>query len=185
VGEVLDNVHQEFWQPPALMQTEVQPEVQRSAPAMAEACQRCSTEFLVGARFCHACGTPRAQVGAAEQPTRTTPLAKTTMDLFAKAAAKVRSSAAAIPWKKISLPSWFQYLHFHEIKSFIGLPMASLIAFFVGLGCVVGALGVGLVYKAQNFVDFQAIQMWRIEWLLAATASFVAGILLKKPPSKD
>jgi hypothetical protein len=27
--------------------------------------------------------------------------------------------------------------------------------------------------------------MWRIEWLLAATASFVAGILLKKPHDID
>ena len=34
---------------------------------------------------------------------------------------------------------------------------------------------------ASNLAEFQAIQMWRIEWLLAATASFVAGILLKKP----
>jgi hypothetical protein len=27
--------------------------------------------------------------------------------------------------------------------------------------------------------------MWRIEWLLAATASFVAGILLKKPSDSN
>jgi hypothetical protein len=27
--------------------------------------------------------------------------------------------------------------------------------------------------------------MWRIEWLLAATASFVAGILLKNPSDID
>jgi hypothetical protein len=183
MAEVLDNVHQEFWQPPASMQAEVQPAVQDPVPALADACEHCATEFLVGARFCHACGTPRAHASPAEQPTRATNLAKT-MDLVAKAAAKVRSSAAAIPWNKITLPAWFQYLHFHEIKNFIGLPTASLIAFFVGLGCVVGAAGVGLIYKAQNFVDFQAIQMWRIEWLLAATASFVAGILLKRPSSK-
>jgi len=187
--EVLDNVHQEFWQPPALMQAAVQPTVQGPIPALAEACEHCATEFLVGARFCHACGTPRARASAAEQPTAATAFAKTTfaktMNLFARTAAKVRSSAAAIPWNKITLPAWVQYLHFHEIKSFIGLPTASLIAFFSGLGCVLGAVGVSFVYKAQNFMDFQAIQMWRIEWLLAATASFVAGILLKRPSGKD
>jgi hypothetical protein len=184
MAEVLDNVHQEFWQPPAPAQAAVQPAVPVPVPALAEACEHCATEFLVGARFCHACGTPRLYARSAEQLAQATTFARS-MDLFGKAAAKLRSSAAAIPWNKITLPAWFQYLHFHEIKSFIGLPTASLIAFFLGLGCLVGAVGVSFVYKAQNFVDFQAIQMWRIEWLLAATASFVAGILLKKPSSKD
>ena len=50
-----------------------------------------------------------------------------------------------------------------------------------GLGCVAGCIVVSLFYSASNLAEFQAIQMWRIEWLLAATASFVAGILLKKP----
>ena len=61
------------------------------------------------------------------------------------------------------------------------LPTTALIAFIIGLGCVAGAIVVGLVYRASNLAEFQAIQMWRIEWLIAATASFVAGILLKKP----
>jgi hypothetical protein len=184
MAEVLDNVHQEFWQPPAPVQAAVQPAtVQGPVPALGEACEHCATEYLVGARFCHACGTPRVHVSTATPASAAT--YSQTVDFFAKGAAKIWSSVAAIPWNRIAMPSWFQYLHFHEIKNFIGLPTASLIAFLVGLGCTVGALGVSLVYKAQNFVDFQAIQMWRIEWLLAATASFVAGILLKKPSSKD
>ncbi len=67
----------------------------------------------------------------------------------------------------------------------IGLPTAALIAFMIGLSCVAGAIGLSLFYRASNLAEFQAIQMWRIEWLLAATASFVAGILLKKPSDKD
>jgi hypothetical protein len=59
-----------------------------------------------------------------------------------------------------------------------------LIAFFMGLGCVAGAIGVSLFYRATNLAEFQAIQMWRGEWLLAATAAFVAGILLKKPAGR-
>jgi len=92
-----------------------------------------------------------------------------------------QSAAVAAAWRKLSLPDWIQYLHFHEIKRWSGLSTAALIAFIIGLGCVAGAIGVSLVYRASNLAEFQAIQMWRIEWLLAATASFVAGILLKKP----
>jgi hypothetical protein len=99
----------------------------------------------------------------------------------------VRSASAfvATVWHKISFPDWAHYLHFHEIKRWIGLPTAPLIAFMIGLGCVAGAIGVSLFYRASNLAEFQAIQMWRIEWLLAATASFVAGILLKKPNANE
>jgi hypothetical protein len=38
---------------------------------------------------------------------------------------------------------------------------------------------------AKTLVDWQAIQFYRAEWLLAATAAFVAGILLKKPSGRD
>jgi len=91
------------------------------------------------------------------------------------------AGSAAVTLRKIPLPGWLHYLHFHEIKRWVGLPTSALIAFIIGLGCVAGALGVSFFYKASNLAEFQAIQMWRIEWLLAATASFVAGILLKKP----
>lgn len=60
----------------------------------------------------------------------------------------------------------------------MGLSTGSLVSFVIGLACAGGALLVGLL-TAKTLVDWQAIQMYRIEWLLAATASFVAGILLK------
>ncbi len=91
---------------------------------------------------------------------------------------------ADIPWSKIKLPtkfpSWLRYLHFHEIKRQVGLSTGALIAFVIGLACVAGALLVGLL-TVKTYVDWQAIQAYRLEWLLAATAAFVAGILLKKP----
>jgi len=95
------------------------------------------------------------------------------------------ASSVAASWSEISFPDWLRYLHFHEIKRWVGLPTAALIAFMIGLGCVAGAIGVSLFYRASNLAEFQAIQMWRIEWLLAATASFVAGILLKKPSDSE
>ena len=40
-------------------------------------------------------------------------------------------------------------------------------------------MGTGLVYTAATVLDWQAVQIWRIEWLLAAIAAFLAGILLR------
>jgi hypothetical protein len=83
-------------------------------------------------------------------------------------------------------PKWIRALHlmeFQNLKRILGLSTASLIAFILGLGCVLGALAVSVVYSAQNLADFQAIQLWRMQWLLAAVAAFVAGILLKRPAS--
>lgn len=62
----------------------------------------------------------------------------------------------------------------------LGLTTAALIAFLVGVVCVVGALTVGVVFSARTLLDWQAIQIWRIEWLLGAISAFVAGCLLKK-----
>jgi hypothetical protein len=61
-----------------------------------------------------------------------------------------------------------------------GLSKAALAAFLFGMVCMVGALTVGIVFTARTTLDWQAIQVWRIEWLLAAIAGFGAGCLLKK-----
>jgi hypothetical protein len=78
---------------------------------------------------------------------------------------------------------WTHYLEFHSIQRMIGLPIASLVAFLLGLGCLLASVAVGFIYAVQNFADFQAIQFWRMQWLLAAIAAFVAGILLKRTRS--
>ena len=49
----------------------------------------------------------------------------------------------------------------------------------VGIACLLAALMVGVIYNIQNFSDFQAVQFWRVQWLLGAVAAFVGGILLK------
>lgn len=177
MSEVVQETHQEFWRPPSPVVAADEIVFDEAIPTMAEACSRCGTEFLLGSRFCHACGSRRPEAtssAAAADPA----------GLWKQAAARVYSRVAGFSWSTIRFPSWLRYLHFHEIKSWIGLSTASLIAFIVGIGCVAGALLVGLL-TARNFVDWQAIQFYRAEWLLAATASFVAGILLKKPSSRD
>lgn len=127
-----------------------------AVPAMVEVCDHCETEFMVGAKFCHDCGATR-------QP-KTNPFAEHT-------------------WTRA-----LQFLHvleFHNVKEWLGLSMASLIAFFAGLGCLLAAIAVGLIYSVQTLADFQAIQSWRMQWLLAALVAFVAGILLKQAGSKE
>jgi hypothetical protein len=62
----------------------------------------------------------------------------------------------------------------------LGLTTPALIAFLLGVLCVVGALAVSVFFSARTVLDWQAIQLWRIEWLLAAVAAFVAGCLLKR-----
>jgi hypothetical protein len=181
MAEVAQEAQQDFWQPPSpALANEVV--VRQVVSAMAEACPRCGTEFLLGSRFCHSCGGRRPESISAAARLDAAEIA----GLWEKAVARMSVVAVAVPkiWRKITFPAWLHYLHFHEIKRWVGLPTASLIAFVVGLGCIAGALLVGLL-TARNLVDWQAIQFYRAEWLLAATASFVAGILLKKPSSSD
>jgi hypothetical protein len=181
MAEVVQDTRQEFWRSPTVLQPAAEATLPAAIPEMAEACADCATEFMIGARFCHTCGLRRPAMMAAAPDTASIAL------LWAHSVGWIRlqSTALAAAWRKLALPGWVQYLHFHEIKRRIGLPTAALIAFMIGLGCVAGAIGVSLVYRASNLAEFQAIQMWRIEWLLAATASFVAGILLKKPSDKE
>jgi hypothetical protein len=83
--------------------------------------------------------------------------------------------------------TWVRHLEFHNIERRIvstrqrlGVSSLSLVAFAVGLACLVFAIAVGMVFAVRTTLDWQAVQIWRIEWLLGASASFLAGILLKK-----
>jgi hypothetical protein len=76
--------------------------------------------------------------------------------------------------------SWTDHLEFHNIQQALGLSTFSLVAFVIGVACVIGAIACGMIYSERNMLEWQAVQMFRIEWLLGASAAFVAGILLKK-----
>lgn len=179
MGEVIQSTGQEFWRSPTVLDPPVEPVLPVQVQYTNEACGECGTEFMIGARFCHTCGLRRPAGNASNGDPA--PVAS----IWTRNLSRVQSRATwvAASLRRVSFPAWLRYLHFHEIQHSVGLRTAALIAFIIGLGCVVGALAVSLFYKASNLAEFQAIQMWRIEWLLAATASFVAGILLKKPDS--
>lgn len=149
MSEVIDNTPQEFWRPPIA-------QIDPAVPAMVEVCDRCATEFMVGAKFCHDCGAARQAIATHNA----SPIWTRTLDVL-------------------------RVLEFHNVKDWLGLSMASLIAFFAGLGCLLAAIAVGTIYSVQTLADFQAIQSWRMQWLLAALVAFVAGILLKQAGPKE
>jgi hypothetical protein len=146
MSQAVHNPTQEFWQPPAAHP--------QSSPALESACTDCGSEFMVGGRFCHVCGTSRSTKSAAAIPAWMQPL------------------------------EFLRALEFQSVRDWLGLSHASLIAFLAGLGCILAAIAVGLIYSAQSLADFQAIQLWRLEWLLAALVAFVAAILLKHAGSR-
>lgn len=76
--------------------------------------------------------------------------------------------------------SFTEWLDFTRIREVVGLSAASLVCLIAGVVCVIAAIITGFIYTANTVLDWQAVQVWRIEWLLAATAAFVAGILLKR-----
>ena len=66
------------------------------------------------------------------------------------------------------------------LKERLGLTAPALIAFLVGVLCVLGAVAVSVFFSVRTALDWQAIQLWRIEWLLGAVTAFMAGCVLKK-----
>jgi uncharacterized protein (DUF983 family) len=75
------------------------------------------------------------------------------------------------------LHAWFDHA---ALRDALGQTTPSLIAFLIGCICVIAAAVTGLLFTVNTLVDWQAVQVWRIEWLLAGVAAFVAGLLLKK-----
>ena len=66
------------------------------------------------------------------------------------------------------------------LRERLGLATPALVAFLVGVLCLVGVLATSVFFSARTVLDWQAIQLWRIEWLLGAVAAFMAGCVLKK-----
>ncbi len=72
-----------------------------------------------------------------------------------------------------------QALDFTNIRQKLGLSTTSLVLVAVALGCVLAALLTGMIYSANTMAEFQAVQSWRMEWLMAALVALVAAILFK------
>ena len=53
------------------------------------------------------------------------------------------------------------------------------------LACIGAAVATGFLYTASTFGDWQAIQAWRSQWLVAAGVAFICGILLNNCKSNQ
>lgn len=71
-------------------------------------------------------------------------------------------------------------LDFRFLRRKMNLSTAALVCLIIGIGCLGAAISVGFIFSANTLVDWQAIQIWRIEWLLATSVAFIAGILLNR-----
>ena len=74
-------------------------------------------------------------------------------------------------------------LEFSQLCRRLGLSIGAMICLIVGVVCVAAAVVTGFIYTASTLVDWQAIQIWRGEWLLAAGVAFVCGLLLNSRKS--
>lgn len=66
------------------------------------------------------------------------------------------------------------------IRQRFGLSVPSLLFFITGIVCVVVALSIGLLHKSDSLVEWHAVQLWRLELLVGASAAMLAGVILKK-----
>ena len=135
----------EYWRPPLehLQRNVVADEI--------DTCPHCSSDFVVGARFCHVCGTQRDS-----QPRRR-------MERFGS--------------------RLLRYLDFALLREKLGLTTAALVAFAAAVICLISTIFVGAAFDARTVLDWQALQIWRVQWLLAAVAAFLAVILLNRVSS--
>ena len=76
--------------------------------------------------------------------------------------------------------NWVEWLDFASIRERTGFGTVSLVLFVVGVACAIAALAVGWLYTANTLQDWQAVQLWRIQWLLGAGVAFLAAIALKR-----
>ena len=73
-----------------------------------------------------------------------------------------------------------EMLNFETICERTGLNMTALVLSVIGAICILGALLVGVIYTANTVLDWQAVQVWRIQWMLGAVVAFVAAILFNR-----
>jgi ribosomal protein L37E len=74
--------------------------------------------------------------------------------------------------------SRWQVLDFYHLRRALGLTIGGMVCFIAGVLCVIAAIVTGFLYTANTFTDWQAIQIWRAQWLIAAGVAFLCGVLL-------
>lgn len=79
------------------------------------------------------------------------------------------------------VPQWTEWLEIENIRGKLGLNLAAFMLFIAACACALGAVLTGIVYRASTLTEWQTVQTWRIEWMLASAVALLGGLLLKKP----
>jgi len=96
---------------------------------------------------------------------------------FCHTCGKERNRPPVAPPTPMSFADFFDVT---MLRQRFGLSVPCLVFFILGITCLIVALSIGILYKPEILVQRQAMQFWRVEWLLGAIAAMLAGILLKK-----
>lgn len=71
-------------------------------------------------------------------------------------------------------------LDFTNIRQKLGLSATALVLTALAAGCVLAALLTGLIYGASTLTEWQAVQTWRMEWMMAAGVLLLGAILFRE-----
>jgi len=81
--------------------------------------------------------------------------------------------------------SRWQILDFYRLRRRLGLSASAMVCLIIGALCLIAAIVTGFIYTANTLADWQAIQIWRGQWLIAGGVAFVCGILLNSRKRAD
>jgi hypothetical protein len=79
--------------------------------------------------------------------------------------------------KRIPIVDW---LSFDWLREQLGLSTISLVLVLAATVFMLATVMTGLVYNTSAIAEWQAVQTWRIEWLLATVVALLAAILFKE-----
>lgn len=71
------------------------------------------------------------------------------------------------------------WLNFERIQKEFGLSTVSLVLVLISAVFILATMMTGLVYSTSTIAEWQAVQTWRIEWLLATVVSLLAAMLFR------
>jgi hypothetical protein len=135
----------------------------RPATASGAAFERQGLQTVGSAELCSICGTPYP-VGAR----------------FCNQCGLNRQAAPLAASHKLKWNPLSDWLDLDGVRERTGLSAISLVLAALAVICMLATIMTGLLYTTATLAEWQAVQTWRIEWLLASVASLLGAILFKK-----
>ena len=72
-----------------------------------------------------------------------------------------------------------QALDFTNIRQKLGMSGTSLVLVALAAGCVLAAIITGMVTDPKTPMEWQGMQYWRMQWLMAAMVALLGAILFR------